>query len=215
MYREAAIEVFYAHAWFNFFQDDLRLTLSFLRDTVPREVLGRIRCINFTMTEAQCEGWNPRGALSCGYPDPALQRIAKRRFDEDVRELDYQADWRAVLAFLKTHADLPKLRITVDIGECSWTFAEETLLMDNTAPMLRFIYDFAIDITTALCSLKTLDALRLEMSAFDQLAPWLEREVLGRGDVPQTTRRLRPYQKIPNWHRMDQRLVGSNYREDQ
>lgn len=45
--------------------------------------------------------------------------------------------------------------------------------------MFRFIYDFYIDVATALCSLKGLGGVNSKLSAFKQLRPWLEREVLG------------------------------------
>lgn len=167
------------------------------------------------MTEAQCERWTPAGALSFGYPPRALEYIEACTFGDDSRGLDYRGDWRAVLAFLASHANLSRLRITVDMAECSFTFWEMIQCSNPLGQQLRFFYDFPIDVTTALCSLKTLGALRVEMTVFKLLAPWLEREVLGRGDVLQTAGLVRHVVRIPRWDRMDQRLEGSNYHAEQ
>ena len=70
--RHQALEVFYSTAQFDFHDDNLGSTLSFLRDVVPREGLSRLRRIEFTMTEAQCEGW-AGGAVASGYPAPPPQ----------------------------------------------------------------------------------------------------------------------------------------------
>lgn len=43
----------------------------------------------------------------------------------------------------------------------------------------RFIYDFYIDVATAMCSLKGLGGVNFERSVFEQVRPSLEREVLG------------------------------------
>lgn len=111
MYREA-IEVFYSNVSFAFSQNDLRRTLSFLRNKIPRHSLARIRQITFIMTEAQCEGWFPGAAVANGYPEPALEAIFKGLVGRPSRRLNFRADWRAVLNFLSAHADLPKLSIT-------------------------------------------------------------------------------------------------------
>lgn len=217
MYREAAIEVFYTHAWFNFFQDDFRHTLSFLRDTIPRQSLERIGRIDFTMKEAQCELWTPTGALSWGYPPWAPRVIEDSKFGENSRGLDCRGDWRAVLAFLASQANLPKLSIAVDMMHCLVTFFLEMVpFLHGDDPCqsfqkLGFIFDCAMDVTTTLCSLKTLGALKVNMCFFDELGRWLEREMMERGDVPQTIL----VQKVLTWHNVDQRLEGSNYPTEQ
>lgn len=92
--------------------------------------------------------------------------------------------------------------------------------------MFRFIYDFHIDVTTAMCSLKGVGGVRLELGAFEQLGPWLEREVLGyekrrtlqtgpAGRLEEMLwQRPRFYQVVPPWHDMNRRLEGSNYKPD-
>lgn len=141
---------------------------------------------------------------------------------------DHKNDWRAIVAFLAEHADLPQLSITIEMGECAWAFIEDTLMWEDSPDlsMFRFIYDFYIDVATAMCSLKGLGGVKLELGAFDQLRPWLEREVLGyeqkrtlqsalaRRLEEDLWRRPRFYQVVPPWHDMNQRLEGSNYQPD-
>lgn len=111
------------------------------------------------------------------------------------------------------------------MGECAWEFIEDTLMWEDSPDlsMFRFIYDFYIDVATAMCSLKGLGGVKLELGAFDQLRPWLERQVLGyeqkrtlqsalaRRLEEDLWRRPRFYQVVPPWHDMNQRLEGSNY----
>lgn len=67
----------------------------------------------------------------------------------------------------------------------------------------------------------------MELSAFEQLKPWLEREVLGRESPepefkgPRARRlwadlwkRPRFYQVVPEWHDGERRLEGSNYQPE-
>lgn len=212
MYREAAIDVFYSRAWFGFMQEDLRLTMSFLCNKIPRVCLTRIRNVSFILRVDRCEALIFGAAFANGYPEPALERVAPWRVDKATRLLIYQSYWRVVLNFLSMNADLSKLTITVDMKRCPYSLNGDWILLDDYyGPRTRFIYDFAISITTALCSLKTIGSVRIRMDVFEQLTPWLEREVLGRGDMPQETRRLSFLQKIPPWHCMDCRLEGSNY----
>lgn len=219
MYREAAVEVFYPNAYFDFYQYDLRATLSFLRDVVPREALARVQRVNFTMTEAQCEGWGD-GALASGYPEHFLNSILAAHCEGSARPpLDLKADWRALLAFLGANTDPTRLSVTVDLGECSWRFVEDPLcfdIYDEAQSIYRFLYDMYIDISTAMCSLHMIGSFEMKLGVFEQLAPWLEREVMGNryGQIPQPPKRLRPHQKIPEWHRVDERLFGSNYIPD-
>lgn len=221
MYQEAAVEVFYPNAYFDFYQDDLRVTLSFLRDVIPRKALARIRRIRFTMTPGRCEGWAD-GALACGYPEAILQSITRVYCAGNSRPaLDYKTDWRAVLGFLARNAHLPRLSLSVGMAECSWGFVDDPyeLNMDTDA-MFRFMYDFIIDVVAAMCgSLKTLRAVKLDMCLYEGMAGWLEREVLGHDDgeiLPLPTSRggLKPYWSPPPWHDLDQRLEGSNYTPD-
>lgn len=217
MYDEAAVEVFYPNAVFEFWQDDLGSTLSFLRDVVPREALARWRRVSFTMTDTQCEGWTGGRALEGGYPPGLLRRITKICWPNGGPrpEFDYKADWRAVLRFLATNADVPRLHICVNMGMCSWSFVEDTLIIDEASyEWYRFIYDFCTDVATAMCcELKGLGGVSFQMNAFSELAPWLEREVLGRDVEPREPPRRAPdfYQVVPYWHDLDQRLEGSNY----
>lgn len=216
MYQEAAVEVFFANASFNFWGDDLGATLAFLRDLVPRAALPRWRRVRFSMTEVQCEGWTGGTALACGYPGQLLEWFRHGYWpDENQRpQVDYQADWRAVLRFLAAHADLPRLHVTVDMAQGSWTFVEDVMDgADRREPSwFRFIYDFYMDVVTAMCcELKGLGGLRLYLCAFGQMAPWLEREVLGHEGDSRPMRHPANWQMVPQWNDMSQRLEGSNY----
>ncbi|KAJ4420809.1 hypothetical protein N0V82_004104 [Gnomoniopsis sp. IMI 355080] len=217
MYHEAAVEVFYPNAYFNFYEDDLRAALAFLRDVVPRQALAHMRRIKFTMTVAQCEGWAD-GALASGYPAHFLENILHVSCEGSARPpLEYRADWRALLAFLGgAHADLARLTITVDISECSWEFLEDPLnfdMYDGNQSMYRFLYDLFIDVTTAMCSLHTIGDFKIQLGVFSQLKPWLEREVLGQrySMISEVSGRMNWYDMVPKWHNVDQRLPGSNY----
>jgi hypothetical protein len=228
--RREAIEVFYSDACFDFYNNDLGSTLSFLRDVLPREGLSQLRRIRFTMTEAQCEGW-AGGAVASGYPARMLESQVAVPYwgGGPAPRLDHKADWRAVIAVLAARADLPRLTVTIEMGECAWAFVEDTLMWEEPPDlsMFRFIYDFYMDVATAMCALKGLGGLDLDLGAFHQLRPWLERGVLGykreRTGLSPHARRLerdlwrRPrfYQLVPPWHDVNQRLDGSNYRPDQ
>lgn len=225
--RREALDVFYSNANFDFYNNDLGSTLTFLRDVLPREGLSRLRRLEFTMTEAQCEGW-AGGAVASGYPAEMLERQVAIPYwgGGPPPQFDYKNDWRAVMAFLAERADLPRLSITVDMGECSWAFVEDTVYWEDSPDlpipdlsMFRFIYDFYVDVTTAMCSLKGLGGVKLKLGVFDQLKPWLEREVLGyeRKRLIKTIHekmlweRPRFYEVVPAWQDMNQRLEGSNY----
>lgn len=225
--RREAVEVFYSNAHLDFYDNNLGSTLSFLRDVLPREGLSRLRRLEFTMTEAQCEGW-AGGAVASGYSAAMLERQVAVPYwgGGPAPRFDYRNDWRAVMAFLAQHADLPRLSITVEMGECTWSFVEDTMFWEDSPDlsMFRFIYDFYVDVATAMCSLKGLGGLKLELSAFEQMRPWLEREVIGyerqcalnsprdRRLEEDLWRRPRFYQVVPRWHDASQRLEGSNYK---
>ncbi|KAK7721234.1 hypothetical protein SLS64_001530 [Diaporthe eres] len=227
--RREALEVFYSNAYFDICNGNLGTTLSFLRDVLPRDGLSRLRRLQFTMTEAQCEGWAD-GAVASGYPPWMLERIAGPYWGGGpVPRLNYKNDWRAIIALLAEHADLARLSITVDMGECTWAFIEDTLVWDDGPDLswFRFIYDFYTDVATAMCSLKGLGGVNFELSAFEQVRPWLEREVLGyekertfespraRRLEEDLWRRPRFHQVVPPWHDVNRRLEGSNYKPDQ
>lgn len=223
-YHEA-VEVFYSNICFDFNDNDLGATLAFLQN-LPHDGLLRLRHIEFTITEAQFEGWCYGATAS---------RYSARKFESQVARpywgggppprLDYEADWRAVVAFLACHTDLSHLSIAVNMGDGSWPLVEDLFMRPDGVDwsMARFIYDLYLDIATALCSLKGLGDVALEVSVFEQLKPWLEREVLGyqREQTFDTQRQEklwqelwqqpRSFQVIPPWHDVDERLEGSNY----
>lgn len=226
--RREAIEVFYSNAHLDFYNVNLGTTLSFLRDVLPREGLSRLRHLQFTMTDAQCEGWAD-GAVASGYPAEMLEEVAGPGWGGGPPpRLDYKNDWRAIVACLAEHADLPRLSITVEMSECTWTFVEDTLMWDDTPDMswFRFIYDFYIDLATAMCSLKGLGGVNFEFCVFEQMRPWLEREVLGyerertlkahraRMREEELWREPRFFQVVPAWHDVNRRLEGSNYKPE-
>lgn len=229
IYREA-VEVLYSNICFEFYDTDLRATLSFLRN-LPRDGLSRLRRIEFSITEAQCEGWCD-GSVASGYYAATLeQQIAIPFWGGGAPPaLDYKADWRAVLAFLASaHAELARLTIFVDMAEGPWAWVEDTSTWEPLPElsMFRFIYDLFIDVTTALCSLRGLGAVEFDLAVFNQLEPWLEREVMGYSRERtkfksaheervwnETWHRPQWYQVLPPWHDPDQRLEGSNYVPD-
>lgn len=216
MYREAS-DIFYSHACFDFYGDDFGVALAVLRRMPPGSV-RRLRRIQFTTTAAQCDGWGA-GALACGYPESSFRKMEGYYWNDGPRpELDYQANWRAMISFLAESADLPNLSITVDMTNSGWMFidVDEMLFWDDLDfGWFRFVYDFYIGVATAMCSLKTLGAVHFDLCPFRKLVPWLEREVIGcrRGDgkLEKLHRRQGLWSRIPSWHNMDQRLEGSNY----
>lgn len=253
--RRDAIDVFWTGAHLDLHGTDLGAALAFLRDAVPPEGLARLRRLRLTMTTAQCEGWFPAGggAVACGYPGGTLEsQVAVPGWGGGPPpRLDYRGDLRAIVALLRARADLARLRLEVDMGEGTWPFVEDTLVWDEIEDdsedeeeggggegnggggrvpgleMFRFIYDFYVDVATALCALRGLGDVVLELSAFEQLRPWLEREILGYEREPtfeteyakrrwdDLWQQPRFYQVIPPWHDVNKRLEGSNYKPDQ
>lgn len=125
-YHEA-VDVFYNSLSFEFYETDLGTTLCFLRN-LPSDGLLCLRRIEFTMTEAQCEGWC-EGLVGCGYGVGMLEQIAKSSWGGGPPpRLDYKTDWQATVAFLASHTYLSCLRITVDMGEGSRPVVEDTLM---------------------------------------------------------------------------------------
>ncbi|KAJ4424543.1 hypothetical protein N0V82_000867 [Gnomoniopsis sp. IMI 355080] len=195
--------------------------------------ISRLRHITFTMTPAHVEGWL-NGAVASGYHPVTLESQVAIPYwgggaPPDAAGGAYRAAWREVVSVLTTHADLPRLSLTIDMGECTWVYIEDWGMTedepnDEDRANIRFIYDFYADVVTALCALRGLGALNLKLSAFQQLKPWLEREVLGR-ESPEPVfesamaqrrwtdlwRRPRWHQVLPRWHDGDRRLEGSNY----
>ncbi|KAF3769276.1 hypothetical protein M406DRAFT_109337 [Cryphonectria parasitica EP155] len=218
MYHEAS-EVFYSHALFDFYGDDFGVTLAVLR-LIPPTSLRRLRRIQFTMTVAQCDGWGA-GALASGYPASSFGDMSRVYWRGGPRPVfDYQAGWRAVVSYLAENADLPRLRIIVDMATSGWSFFEvnDLLLWDSLDfGWFRFVYDFYLGVATTLCSLKTLGSVDLVLYPFGKLTPWLEREIMGcrngYGSLEQLERQCFGHH-IPSWHSMDLRLEGSNYHPD-
>ncbi|ROW03847.1 hypothetical protein VPNG_07289 [Cytospora leucostoma] len=183
------------------------------------------------MTPAQVEGWC-NGAVASGYNAATLEsQIAIPYWGGGAVKPPggggddfYRRTWREVIAVLAAHADLPRLALTVEMSECTWVYIEDAILWEEfmtpeeIRPIFRFIYDFYIDVSTALCELRGLGALELRLSVFEHLRPWLEREVLGRSKEPKVEgaherrRRSQWYHMVPQWHDGDRRLEGSNYR---
>lgn len=184
------------------------------------------------------EGWCD-GALASGYHGQ-LESIARCSWgggpakppgDDEF----YRRGWREAIAVLAAHADLPRLALTVDMCGASHEFFEDAVLWDELypteeiLPWFRFLYDAYIDVATALCELRGLGALVIEVGIFNQMKPWLEREVLGR-EPPEPDFKNSPneehsrrrweqlwrrpvwYEVIPPWHDVERRLEGSNYR---
>lgn len=216
MYREAS-EVFYSHALFKFHGDNFGTTLAVLR-TIPYDSLQRLRRLKFSMTVAQADGWG-NGALASMFPEFEYRRIASWYWKENgnIRpEFDYQADWRAVVSFIAENTNLPRLSIIMDFASCGWALTDEGEMLSNDLDFgcFRFMYDFYIGVTTALCSLKTLEAIHFDLFPFRKLKLWLEREVMGcRNGYGSLEQPLRQGfgNFIPSWHNLDRRLEGSNY----
>lgn len=180
------------------------------------------------MTPAHVEGWCD-GAVASGYSAGQLEKRVAPYFwgGGPVPRDDYRGKWREAVGLLAAHADLPRLELTVEMGECTWVYFEDMLMLDDTPGLstFKFIYDFYIDVTTALCGLRGLGGLVVELSMFEQLKPCLEREVLGR-EAPEPKlenayarrmwadlwKRPRWYQVVPRWHDGERRLEGSNFR---
>ncbi|KAL1846100.1 hypothetical protein Daus18300_014350 [Diaporthe australafricana] len=225
-----ALEVFYTNLHLDL---DPCSSLTFLRSLSPANI-HRLRRLTFTMTPAQVEGWC-NGAVASGYgPKTLASRVANPYWGGGPAapagdDGFYRRTWREVVALLAAHADLAQLALTVDMSECTWVYIEDSLMWDDPPdtirPIFTFIYDLYIDVVTALCELRGLGALTVELSAFEQLKPWLEREVLGREspepkfEGPRARRlwedlwkRPRFYQVVPEWHDAARRLKGSNYR---
>lgn len=212
MYREAS-DVFYPNALFTFYGDDLGAALRLL-DRLPRPSgLARLRRLEFVLTEAHCEGWTP------GAPSGSLKHHAGGRA---AARADYRAGWRAVLALVAQNADLPRLRLAVDMADCPWTYVRDALAWgDFELDLFRFVYDFQVGVAGAVCAAlagSLLGAVRFRLCPFEGLEPWLEREVMGcrngYGVLPPPPERPRVTQEVPGWHDMDQRLEGSNYHPD-
>lgn len=225
-----ALEVFYTNLHLDLDLDPSS-SVTFFRSLSPHNIHHLLR-ITFTMTPAQVESWC-NGAVASGCSPGRLKSIATVYWDDKVLKPPgdddfYRRTWREVIAILAAHADLPRLTLTVKMGDCTWVYVEDTLIWedppDEIRASFRFIYDFYIDVVTALCELRGLGALVLELSAFGQLKPWLEREVLGR-ESPEPIfeeeyerrrwellwKRPRFFQVVPRWHDGERRLDGSNY----
>lgn len=219
MYHEAS-EIFYSHAYLLFHGDDFNTALAVLRQ-FPLDSLQRIRRLEFNMTVAQCDGWGA-GALASGHPEHSHKAISRYHWDGYPRpEHDYQADWQAIVDFLCKNADLPRLSITIDMGNCGWAFQDITdMIMWEEGRVdfawFKFVYDFYIGISTPLCSLKDLGAVYLDLWPFKRLEPWLEREIMGCRNGYGILKHREPLKlrwgsHIPDWHDMNKRLEGSNY----
>ncbi|KAK7738496.1 hypothetical protein SLS53_006015 [Cytospora paraplurivora] len=220
-----AQEVFYTNLHLDL---DPCSSVTFFRSLSPQNI-HRLHRLTFFFTPVQAQFWCD-GVATPGYPELPSSDMQYYR-DLAVKPPDkafYRRTWREVVALLAAHADLPRLSLKIDMGEATWAYVEtpmmwegEIMEVDEIIPMFRFMYDFYIDVFTALCELRGLGALEVDLVAFEQLRPWLEREVLGRespepkfeGQKNAAPRRPRWwYQLVPPWHDGDRRLEGSNYR---
>lgn len=224
-----ALEIFYTNLHLDL---DSCSSIIFFRSISPRNI-HRLRRLTFFFTPVQVQFWCD-GAATPGYPELTSTDMAYYR-DHAFKPPDeafYRRTWREVIALLATHADLPRLALTIGMEEGTWAYVEtpmmwegEIMEAEEIIPMFRFMYDLYIDVFTALCELRGLGSLEVGLSAFEQLKPWLEREVLGR-ESPEPKfetewaqerwetlwNRPRWYQLVPPWHDGDRRLEGSNYR---
>ncbi|KAJ4387382.1 hypothetical protein N0V93_007973 [Gnomoniopsis smithogilvyi] len=212
MYQEAAFEVFYPNAVFDFYQDDLGATLTFLRDIIPREALPRLRRICFTMAQSPCVEWGELDT-SCDFPDDFPPW--SRRPDPQVNR---KSQWRDIVSLLADHADLPRLSLTVHFYH-EWGLIEDAFMHQGShwpVEWFRFLYNVYMDVATELCRLKTLLSVNFDVYVFQALRPWVEREILGQDNEGTSLlpRRLRSYQQVPPWHDENKRLNGSNYHPD-
>lgn len=204
-------------------------SLTFLRSFSPHKIHLLPR-LTFTMTPAHVEGWCG-GAVASGYSATTLESQIVPYYcgGGPVPHDEFCGKWREVVTLLAAHANLPRLELTIEMGECTWVYFEDMLPWDETPDlsMFRFMYDFYTDVVTTLCELRGLGGLVVQLSMFEQLKPWLEREALGR-EPPEPKletryarilwenlwKRPRWYSVVPRWHDGERRLEGSNYQPE-
>src|SRR3569833_2640833 len=183
MYEEAALQLFYPRNLISFRNSHFAQTLNTMKHLTPAALRSsrRLRC---GVTLSQFDNWVPYAVLEAGpdaireWSERAERAVATTGSGPSSREAN---DWRTLVAFVGEHMDLPKLSITVDMVSCVWDQLEDYLMLDDFDPMetFRHAYDMYIDIATSMCALKSLGKVEFRLGAFDLLAPWLEREVLG------------------------------------
>src|SRR3569833_3332410 len=183
MYEEAALQLFYPRNLISFRNSHFAQPLNTMKNLTPA-ALRSIRWLRFVVTHSQFDNWVPYAVLEAGpdaireWSERAERAVATTGSGPSSREAN---DWRTLVACVGEHMDLPKLSITVDMVSCVWDQLEDYLMLDDFDPKetFRHAYDLYIDIATSKCALKSLGKVEFRLGAFDQLAPWLEREVLG------------------------------------
>jgi len=144
-----------------------------------------------------------------------LRFIRKIQFRITVKQLKrwyvdgLDAQWLALVSFLKTNLDIEKLSIVINASAaydlCLWD--------DDDDSTNRFVYDVYCSITDGLLLLRgQLENLRFELGWFTGLAPLLAKEVIGERyedpevDVEKKDKTHRMY-RVPIWY--EERNRGS------
>ncbi|CAK7211858.1 hypothetical protein SEUCBS140593_001307 [Sporothrix eucalyptigena] len=227
MYREAALDQFYSRVALHLESDRFETTLAFLEQMTPATLRSLAR-INIKVTKAQYELW--RAAVTGGRDEEVWAPDQTFVYEYESRRGD--PGWADLVAFIRDNMDPSRLGITLDLEECVWDYYESYLISDEPTGELMMIfrdaYAMYMDLTTELCTIKTLAKLQIQLSVFENLAPWLVREVLGpkrdpykggtsNADIekqyPVSIFR-RPHVRIPYYHDIDQHLQGSNYNSE-
>lgn len=226
MYR-AAFHTFYLNVHLNLRHDNLGAILRFL----PPTALPVLRHVTLTLSAAQCYYWFGH-APDTAYPPRYLTSVAAELYPPgDNRQPgpppvwadSYRSDFRAVLALLAGHTGLPRLELELDLT-ATYRYAKKSEYNTDwraKEELYRWTYDLYLDIAEAVCALAdSLRIVRFRLGTFTDLEPWLEREVLGERfsesaerSVGEPATARQEDSRIPEYHQINQRLKGSNYRK--
>lgn len=214
--RRTAMEVFHPEA-------DIRVrhhNLGAVLHALPPASLPLLRRLSIVLSQAQCYYWFGR-APDFAHPEWDLPKSEPDWPEEGDKSANhYRPGLRAALARLAAEADPARLDLELD-PRAVWALSQ---LFDGDGEpdeedRFRWTYDLCVDVAEMVCAeLPGLAGVRFRLATFCDLEQWLAREVLGerfRGSVePPSARRRGLSERVPSYHRMEQRIRGSHYRGD-
>lgn len=233
--RLAAQQVFYSNALLTIHNDQLEFAFDF----VHRPTVAHFRRVSFAITPAQCyfwAGYRPAAA----HPQWDLEHIVEAYFPKGPYRSESSNPAKAaiwpyacqvpstgfraaldVLAAVDVDQTLPPLDLEIDLSAL-WVYAALYLEPgggddpDDLEDRFGWVYDLYLDVAHAIHQAFTcpgrrrLGSICFELSMFNDMAPWLVREVMGdrftgsvQGPMARLGRARLLQEKVPRYHSAD------------
>jgi hypothetical protein len=230
---EEALDVFYPNTEFSLKNEDMSAHITFLRDALPGAALSKIRKLTIDFTGAQVLTWNGEETIQELQNQQSILRRSAKWAKEKGMEHDPPVDvttfvgkvpgqFRELVGFIKEHLDITQLHLTIDMEDAVWLFADEWAgenlsELDEGVQRFGWVSKMYQEIATELCALEGLREVKFGLSLFEDMGPWMEREILGKNFKGAVAKKHpegphdRLCDRYPHGFDPNKRLKGSNY----